>query len=338
MAKRSPKDPLRRILCFQGVDMTDIIVVGAGPAGLATALAAQKEGLTAVVVDQGSVVDALRRFPVQMSYFSTAGQLEIGGVPFIVRGDRPSRVDAVRYYSRVAIDAGLTIESGCRIKAIAGSNGQFKVRAVDGREFASRAVVVATGYFDTPRPFPVPGIDLPHVHRYYDEPFGYVGRKVALIGGKNSVVDAALELYRAGVQVTIVHRGKKLSEGVKYWLLPDIENRIAAGEITAHFESSVREIVPGAVRLNGPGPKEIAADVVFVMIGYDPDLSLLRSAGAKIDPATDGPVLDSESMQTSVPGLFVAGSLAAGRYNNKIFIENGRYHGERIVRSIIRTS
>jgi thioredoxin reductase (NADPH) len=315
--------------------MVDIIIVGAGPSGLATAIEAKKHGLSYLVIEKGSIVDAIRRFPVQMTFFSTPELLEIGGVPFIVSTFRPSRFDVVRYYHRVAKEFGLDIRTGSEVTSIEKRDGIFTVRT-NGENYRSRHVVFATGYFDNPNAFDVPGSDLPKVMRYYSDPYLFSGKRIAVVGGKNSAVELALDLFRNGAAVMLIHRGARLSEGVKYWILPDIENRIKAGEITALFNTTVTRITPTSLVLQGQHAGEIPNDFVFVMIGYQPDNTILEKAGVRIDPESRAPVHDPATMETNVPGLYVAGSIAAGRFNNKIFIENGRMHGGLIVNSIVR--
>ena len=311
----------------------DLLIVGAGPAGLACAIEAKEHGLSHVIVDKGSVVDAIRRFPVQMTFFSTPELLEIGGVPFIVPTLRPTRIDIVRYYHRVAKEFELNIKTGSEVTSIEKGNGTFTVMA-GGERHSPRDVVCATGYFDNPNPFNAPGGDLAKVLRYYSEPYLHSGKRVAVVGGKNSAVELALELFRNGATVTLVHRGPRLSEGVKYWILPDIENRIKAGEITALYETIVERVTPTSLILRGKHAGEIPNDFVFVMIGYQPDNRILEKAGVAIESESRAPVHDPSSMETNVSGLYVAGSIAAGRFNNKIFIENGRLHGGLIVKSI----
>jgi thioredoxin reductase (NADPH) len=313
----------------------DIAIVGAGPSGLATAIEAKKHGLSYIVIEKGSIVDAIRRFPVQMTFFSTPELLEIGDVPFIVSTFRPSRIDVVRYYHRIAKEFDLDIRTGCEVTSIEKANGIFTVRT-KGEDYHSRYVVFATGYFDNPNPFDVPGGDLPKVMRYYSEPYLFSGKRIAVVGGKNSAAELALDLFRNGAAVTLIHRRARLSEGVKYWILPDIENRIKAGEIAALFNTTVARITPTSAILQGQHAGEIPNDFVFAMIGYQPDNTMLERAGARIEPESRAPIHDPATMETSVPGLYIAGSIAAGKFNNRIFIENGRMHGGLIVKSILR--
>jgi thioredoxin reductase (NADPH) len=311
----------------------DLIVVGAGPSGLACAIEAGRRGLECLVIDKGSVADAIRRFPVNMTFFSTSELLEIGDIPFLSAGFRPTRVECVRYYQMVARKYGLKVEQGAEVVSLHRTAEGFKVVTSRSTHF-SQSVVVATGYFDDPNEFPVPGSHLAKVHRYYLEPYEYSGLHVAVVGGRNSAVETALDLFRNGAIVTLIHRGQSLSSGVKYWILPDIENRIKAGEIRALFGTQVGEIRERSLVLTGTHAGEIPNDVVFVMIGYMPSMELLRSAGVNTDPETLGPVYNPKTMETNVPGIYVAGSIAGGKFNNKIFIENGRAHGNLIVDAI----
>lgn len=314
----------------------DLLIVGAGPAGLATAIAARDRGIGHLIVDQGCVADAIRRFPSSMTFLSTSEQIEIGGVPFVSAGPRPTRTEAVRYYQTIARRSELNVMPHQRVRSIRSDGPVFRVKGEGGKVWTARNVVVATGYFDTPRPIDIPGSNLPLVHRYYQEPFAYAGESVVVMGGRNSAVETALELYRAGANVTLIHRGERLSECVKSWILPDIENRVREGSIRALFRCGVKAFRAEGVVVEGATAEEIPCRAVFVMIGYASDSSLVAGAGAMISPETDAPVHDPATFETSMSGLYVAGSLAAGRFNNKIFIENGRLHGASIIASIAR--
>jgi thioredoxin reductase (NADPH) len=317
--------------------MKDVIVIGAGPAGLACSIAATRAGLSCCIVEQGSVADAIRRFPVNMTWFSTPELLEIGDVPFVIPTVRPTRVDTLNYYLRVARQFGLDILTHERVTDIGRRDeGGFVVHTAAGREIEGTNVVIATGYYDQPVRLGVPGEDLPQVMHYYDEPFRYAGMRVVVVGGRNSAVETALDLFRHDAHVTLVHRGPSLSTGVKYWIQPDCENRIKAGQITAVFGATVRSIAPGEVVVaEAAGERSIPADFVFVMVGFGPDSGLLRRAGVDLDPDTLAPKVADGSFQTNVPGLFVAGSVVAGKNTNTIFVENGRLHGETIARAIL---
>lgn len=313
--------------------VVDILIVGAGPSGLACAIAAKEAGLNHCIIDKGTVADAIRRFPTNLTFFSTSDLLEIGNIPFMASGFRPTRIEVVRYYQRVAYEYDLKIDYDTSVRSIQRSGKSFEVQT-SGKTYNAPNVVFATGYFDTPSPFAVSGVDLPKTLRYYDEPFKYYGRKAAVVGGKNSAIEIALDLFRNGAEVTLIHRGKTFTDGVKYWILPDIENRIKTGEIKGFFETTVREIKPSSIVLEGKHRGEVPNDVVFVMIGYRPETSLVEQAGVRIDPESLAPVHNPETMETNVSGLYVAGSIAAGRFNNKIFIENGKLHGSKIVAHI----
>jgi bacillithiol disulfide reductase len=321
----------------------DLLIVGAGPAGLATAIAASQAGLGYEVVEKGSLVNSIFHFPRQMVFFTTAELLEIGGLPFVTPYEKPTRAEALRYYRRVADTYALRVSFDESVLAIERGAECFTVRTrrADGKERAWSAgrVVLATGYYDHPNLLRVPGEDRPHVHHYYTEPHPYWRQDVVVVGGKNSAAIAALELFRAGARVTLVHRGAQLADSVKYWILPDIENRIREGSIPARFEARVREIGERSVVIErSSGGEELPAQAVFLLTGYRPDASLLREAGVNVDPDTLVPEHDLATLQTNVPGLYVAGATASGRFTSRIFIENGRFHGEAILRSVLSRS
>jgi len=316
--------------------MFDLIVVGGGPSGLSCAIEGQKAGLTTLVLEKGSLVDYIRRFPTNLVWFSTPDLLEIGGVPFVTSTLRPTRIDTLNYYRRVVSAFDLHIRYYDRVVAIERNGEGFQLVTEKGNTYRSRFVVVATGYFDHPCRLGIPGEDLPHVSHYYSEPFAYCDRDVAVVGGRNSAVEAALDLYRHGARVTLIHRGGKLSDGVKYWILPDIENRIKADQVKALFGSVVRRIEDGLIVVETPeGIRELANDHLFVLIGFEPDSEQLRKFGVELDANSLSPRIDGESYETNVPGLFVAGSVVAGKDTNRIFVENGRLHGHEIVRTIL---
>jgi len=319
----------------------DVLIVGAGPAGLAAAIAAKRERLSALVLDKGGLVDGIYRFPRNMVFFTTPELLEIGGLPFLTPFDKPTRMEALRYYRRVADTFSLSIAFDEEVVGVRrepeGKGLSFlldvKTRSGEARTRRGRAVVLATGYYDQPNLLGVPGEDLPHVSHYYSEPHPYYRRPVVVVGGRNSAAEAALDLYRAGAHVTLVHREAALGDSVKYWVKPDIENRIAEGSIPALFETSVRRITPTSVQVAGrKGAAELPAHGVFLLTGYHPDWTLLERAGVVID--VKGPVAryDPETLETDVPNLFLAGGVVSGRTAPPVFIENGRAHGERIAR------
>ena len=321
---------------MEGRPMTDLIIVGAGPAGLSCAIEAKNAGLTTIVLEKGSLVDYIRRFPKNLIWFSTPELLEIGDIPFPIPTVRPTRVDAITYYQRVTTHFDLDVRSFDAVERIDRVEDYFSVTTAKKIKYEARNVVVATGYFDNPNRLDVDGEDLPHVKHYYDEPFEYFDRDIVVVGGRNSAVESALDLFRHGARVTLVHRGETLSPGVKYWILPDIENRIKSGEIKAEFNSSVSRIKEESVCIQSDGKeKDVKCDVVFVLIGFRPDTNHLKKFGIAVDAETLAPLCVEGTFETKVPGLFVAGSVVAGKFNNKIFVENGRLHGKSIVALIL---
>jgi thioredoxin reductase (NADPH) len=318
----------------------DLLIVGAGPAGLATAIAASQAGLDYEVLEKGVLVNSIFHFPRSMVFFTTPELLEIGGLPFVTPYEKPTQWEALRYYRRVTDSYGLRVIFGQTVRALRRDEGGFSVTTETPQgdvERRARNVAVATGYYDHPNRLEVPGEDLPHVFHYYDEPHPYYRRRVLVVGGKNSAAIAALELHRAGASVTLVHHRSELGKSIKYWIRPDIENRIAEGSVAARFETRVVEIRRESVTVDRHGVREeIAADAVFLMTGYSPDVRLLREAGVRIDEGSLQPQHDPATLETNVPGLFVAGALASGRETSRIFIENGRFHGEAIVAAIGR--
>jgi len=313
----------------------DLLIIGAGPAGLATAIAAKRAGFSHLVLDKGGIADGIRRYQRDMFFFSTPELLEIGDVPFIVPTTRPTSLDCVNYYRRVAEHHRLVCRFFERVLTVGKEGGEFVVTTSKGETYRARHVAAATGYYDTPSPLGVPGEELTHVSHYYHDPLPLFQQEVLIVGGKNSAVEAALDLWRHGARVTLVHRGEKLSSGVKYWILPDFENRVAAGSITALFQTTVREFLPGETALVSNGSaRSVKTDAAFVLIGYRPDVRFLASLGIRIDPESLVPFHNPQTMETNVPGLYIAGGLVGGRFNNKVFIENGRLHGAMIVDAI----
>lgn len=316
----------------------DILVVGAGPAGLATGIEAGRRGLSCTIVDQGSVAHNISLFQREMPFFSTPELLEIGDIPFVVPGTRPTSLDCVNYYRAVAERHRLDCRCHARVTSVRREDGGFAAGVEGGEVLRARNVVIATGYYGTPKKLGVPGEELPHVGSYYRDPLPFHRRRVLIVGGKNSAVEAALDLWRHGAQVTVVHRGGTLSGGIKYWILPDFENRVAAGAITLLLGTTVAEFRPGSTLLRGRDgmTRPIPTDQAFTLIGYEADATFLRACGIDVDPETGGPVHDPSTMQTNVRGCFVAGGMVGGRFNNRIFIENGRLHGRLIVDAIVR--
>jgi thioredoxin reductase (NADPH) len=322
------------------VELLDLVIVGAGPSGLAVAIAAHQAGMAYEVLEKGVLVNSIYHFPAQMTFFTTPELLEIGGLPFVTPFDKPTRAEGLKYYRRVAETYALRIRLGEHVESLGPSPGGFVVRTRAGgatRQWAARNVVLATGYYDNPNRLGVPGEDLPHVSHYYDDAHPFWGKRVVVVGGKNSAAIAALELYRARAEVTLVHRGAGLSDSIKYWIGPDIENRLKEGSIKGRFGTCVKAIRSDSVVLATPGgSEEVPAAQVFLLTGYQPDTRLLAEAGARLDPETLVPAHDPQTLETNVPGLYVAGALVSGKQTSRIFIENGRFHGETIVRAILR--
>lgn len=320
--------------------VADLLVVGAGPTGIAIGAEARRTGLEVVLVERGPLTANLVDFPVYMRFFTTRDLLEIADLPFAVPDDKPDRRQALTYYRAVAAHHRLPIALHEEVRRVVRGGDLFEVeteRATGGRRWRARAVALATGYFHRPRRLGVPGEELPFVHQRYVEPYGHFGESVVIVGGGNSAVEAALEMWRAGVEVTLVHRREAVKTTVKYWLRPDFENRVEDGSIAARYETVVTGFRNGVIELSGPGgASSLAADAVYVLIGYHVDAELERRCGIEVDAATEVPSFDPESCETNVPGLYVAGTLQAGNDLGRIFIENSREHGVRIVRHLSR--
>ncbi len=320
-------------------NVLDILIVGAGPSGLAAAIAARRRDLDYVVLEKGVLVNSIYHFPPHMVFFTTPELLEIGGLPLVSPYEKPTRLEALRYYRRVVDTYGLTIETGRQVLGIAeeraGAERVFVVQArtAQGVEVRrARAVILAIGYYDHPNLLGVPGETLPHVSHYYTDAHPSHRTPVVVVGGGNSAAEAPLELYRAGAQVTPVHRRPAMNDTIKYWVLPDIQNRIKEGSIPARFDARVIEITPEAVVIERAGSREaVPAAGVFLLIGYHPDTDLLTRAGVALDAATCMPVHDPDTFETNVPNLFLAGGVMSGKNTAPIFIENGRLHGEKVV-------
>jgi thioredoxin reductase (NADPH) len=319
------------------MSVRDVLIVGAGPSGLATAIAAKQQGLDYVIVEKGVLVDAIFNFPTYMVFFTTPELLEIGRLPLVTPYDKPTRLEALRYYRRVVDTYDLQIAFHEEVIEIEREGDIFVVTGRDERGTTrarqAKAVVLAIGYYDHPNYLGVPGEALPHVSHYYTDAHPYYRQRVVVVGGKNSAAEAALELFRGGAHVTLVHRRATLGDSIKYWVRPDIDNRIKEGSITAYFNTRVVEITRNAVIVEGEsGRQQLPADGVFLLTGYKPDVDLMRRAGVRCDNESLSPELDPETFETNVPNLFIAGGAIAGRNTGSIFIENGRFHGERIVR------
>jgi len=337
-------------------DGRTVAVIGAGPCGLAAAIALRKGGLTPVIYDRGVVVSSVASYPIYMSFFSTAEKISIGGLPFVTGGEKPTRREALAYYRMVVQHYDLPVRQYEPVVDVRRVDGRFVVRSVPGMHAASAdagqaastdglpaveatydAVVIATGYFGTPNQLGVPGEALPHVAHIYREGHEAFRQDAVVIGGGNSAVDAALDLYRCGARVTVVHFGSTFDPNVKPWILPDMQNRVADGSIAVRWKSRVTRIEPDAVWIEGADrtATRLPARQVYCMTGFTPNSALLDRLGVSIAPDTGIPAHDPATMETDVPGVFIAGVLASGYDANKIFIENGRNHGDRIVQRLV---
>ena len=317
----------------------DVVVVGAGPTGLACGIELQKRGLKTVLVEKGCVVNSIYHYPTNMTFFTTPELLEIGNIPMTSLNDKPNRTEALKYYRKVAEHYSLDIRQYERVDRIAGEDGAFQVFTTDRLEvrhvYQARKIVLATGYYDVPNMLDVPGEALDKVLHYYKEAHPYYNHDVAVIGAKNSAAIAALELWWTGARVTLIHRGARLSDSVKYWIKPNIENRIKNGEIRAYFHSRVVEIRPDSIRIATPdGEVSLKNDFVFALIGYRPDLAFLNATGIALEPDTLRPRTNPETLESARAGIYLAGVIVAGMHTNEIFIENGRLHGCLIAQSI----
>ncbi|HJP85437.1 MAG TPA: YpdA family putative bacillithiol disulfide reductase [Gemmatimonadaceae bacterium] len=318
----------------------DLVIVGAGPCGLAAAVSAQRAGLTPLVLESNVVVSTIESYPIYVRFFSTAEKLSIGGLPFVIATEKPTRRDALAYYRAVVTYFRIPIRQREKVVAIRGKADDFTVVSVNaaGEEIFTRtgAVVVATGYFGSPNRIGVPGENLPHVTHVYREGHEAFQQDVVVVGGGNSAAEAALDLWRSGARVTLVHFGPTFDKKIKPWVLPDFTNRVKEGQIQVCWDSRVKEIYPDEVLLTTRnGEERLKADRVYIMTGFAPSLDLLRESGVPISSKTGIPEHDSDTLETNVPGLFIAGVVVAGYDANKVFIENGRYHGDRIVARLL---
>ncbi|WP_177225921.1 YpdA family putative bacillithiol disulfide reductase [Arsenicibacter rosenii] len=320
---------------LNGTQMYDVLIVGGGPCGLAAGIEAAKSGLSHLILEKGSLTESIRRYPKMMRFFSTAENIEIGGIPFPISGVKANRNEALQYYRKVAAYYKLNFKLFQEVQQVVKKNDNlFSVETISGTVYQAKKVILATGYFDRPRWLGVPGEDLAHVSHYYDEPFRYSFTNVVIIGAANSAVEAALELYRHDVHVTVIHRGEDFKPTVKYWLIPDVKNRVKEGKIHTAFNACLTRIEEGRVYVRNTQTGEeqgLPADFVLILTGYTPDADFLRRCGLELDPVTQIPAYDKTTFESTVPGLYVCGTVMAGIYTEKVFIENGREHAQAII-------
>lgn len=322
--------------------LLDVLIIGAGPTGLACAIELARLGYSYAVIEKGCVVNSLFHFPTQMIYFTTPELLEIGDLPLVCEREKPGRLEALKYYRRVVGTYRLNVHQYEKALTVEGKDGDFRIETemvADGerKAYHSRKVIIATGYYDLPNHLGIPGEELPKVSHYYTEAHPYYDREVAIIGAGNSAADAALELFRGGARVTLIHRNADLSKSLKYWVAPDITNRINNGEIRAYFNTVVAEIRATSIRVRNIATgveQEIPNDFVFALTGYHADYDFLRSLGIELHPETLKPALDPLTLESNVKGMYMAGVVIAGVENNKVFIENGRFHGKQIIAAL----
>ncbi len=318
-------------------DRLDVLVVGGGPTGLACAIESVRASLRTLVIEKGCLVNSLFNYPPGMTFFTTRERLEIGDIPFSSVNLKPTRTEALEYYRRVAEHYRVPLRYHERVLAVRGQDGNFEIETQPAQGqpavHPARKVILATGYYDIPNRMGVAGEDLPKVSHYYGEAHAFFQQKVAVIGGANSAVIAALDLFRHGAQVTLIHREPELSRHIKYWIRPDIENRVKEGSIRALLGARVREIAPEWICVETAEGESLRLenDFVFALTGYHPDFEFLRRVGIEIDPKTSRPQSNPKTLESSVPGIYLAGVILSGRHTNEIFIENGRFHGKQIV-------
>lgn len=308
-----------------------LIIVGSGPAGIGVALEAKRRGVRALLLERGSLCNTIYNFPDKMLFFSTAELLEFPGIPLVAENSKPSRREVLDYFTRIVLSNNLPFLTDCEVKAIeTGEHG--KTVRTSNRDFIANAVVLATGSYDQPNLLNIPGESLPHVSHYYSDAHPYIGKHVVVVGGKNSAAESALELVRGGAHVTLIHRGKTLSPSIKYWIRPDLDNRIHEGSINLHLNSRLVEIRDRSVMVVAGGTHiELPADAVFLLTGYNPDYKWLRTLGIDFEGEAELPMHDPDTLAANVSGIYVAGVMIAGRETSRVFIENSRTHGEKIL-------
>jgi len=327
--------------------LLEVAIIGGGPSGLATAIACKQRNLSYILFEKGSLVNSICRFPVNMVFFTTPELLEIGDLPLVTQQEKPSRLEALKYYRKATEHYRLETRLYEKVETVSRIDDGFELKPSfqknqvgEPTPVSARNLVLAMGYYDHPNLLGIPGEELDKVSHYYTEAHPYFGLNVVVIGGSNGAAETALDLFRSGVKVTLIHRGKDLSKQIKYWVRPDILNRIKNGEVTAYLNTCVEEILPDRLRLKKKSGKrfEIANDAVLAMTGYRPDYRFLESLGIEIEKETGKPHIDPETCESNVPGIYLAGGISAGRMANTIFIENGRFHGEKIICHIAKKS
>ena len=331
-----PTNPAILAEAYPMPDAYDVICIGAGPTGLACAIEAKRAGMRPLVIDKGCLCNSLYHYPVNMTFFTTPERMEIGDLPMTIAAGKPTRAEALHYYRRAVEHYGIETRLYEIVDKISGHDGAFVVHTHDEsgakHEFHGKKIIIATGYYDRPNPLDIPGENLPHVSHYFTDAHPYWKQNVVVIGGKNSAAEAALDLFRGGAHVTLVHRDAALGKSLKYWVKPDIENRIRAGEIAALFNAKVSRIEPGKVWVQTNSHEQaLPAAQVFAMTGYHPDFEFLQQQGIRLDPVTKKPQTNPESLESNVPGIYVAGVVVGGMHTGEIFIENGRFHGRQII-------
>jgi thioredoxin reductase (NADPH) len=321
------------------MEQFDVAIIGAGPTGLACGIEVKRRGLTAILFDKGCIVNSIYHYPINLVFFTTPELLEIGDIPMTSLNEKPGRTEALKYYRRVAEHYELNVHQYERVLGFDGADGRFSLRAetscAEHRCYAAKKIILASGYYDIPNRLNVPGEDLDKVIHYYREAHPYYNQDVLIVGAKNSACIAALELHWTGARVTMVHRGAGISKNVKYWIKPNIENRIKSGEVKAYFHSSVKEIRLHNIVLETPeGEVILKNDFVFAMTGYRPDFEFMAEHGIHLDAATSKPITNPRTLESERQGVYLAGVIVAGTHTNEIFIENGRFHGKVIAEAI----
>lgn len=320
------------------MEILDILIIGAGPIGLNCALEAKKNNLNYLIIEKGTIVNSLYNYPLYMKFFSTAEKLEIAEIPFISAAPKPGRQEALEYYQGIARQKDININLYEKVLKVSKSGNIFEIETSKSK-YTAKNVIISTGFYDIPNLMNIPGEDLEKVKHYYTEPYPYAKQKIVVIGSSNSSVDTALETYRKGAEVTMIIRNSEISENVKYWVKPDIENRITEGSIKAHFNTELIEIKEQSVIFKDKNGKieEIENDFVLAMTGYLPDFNFLKNSGIDLQGECLNPVYDPETMETNIENLYLAGVVCGGKDTHLWFIENSRIHAEMIIRNILST-